>query len=40
MAKRNKHVSIGSSLNKMESTVNKLKNNMSPPQLIMIIFSL
>ncbi|PAF32819.1 Ktr system potassium transporter B [Paenibacillus sp. 7516] len=38
MVKRNKHVSIGSSLNKMESTVNKLKNNMSPPQLIMIIF--
>lgn len=38
MVKRNKHVTIGSSLNKMESTVNKLKNNMSPPQLIMIIF--
>ncbi|WP_153978288.1 TrkH family potassium uptake protein [Paenibacillus xylanilyticus] len=38
MVKRNKHVTIGSSLNKMESTVNKLKNNMNPPQLIMIIF--
>ncbi|MBM6383797.1 MAG: Ktr system potassium transporter B [Paenibacillus sp.] len=38
MAKKNKHVTIGSSLNKIESTVNKLKNNMSPPQLIMIIF--
>ncbi|NUU76730.1 TrkH family potassium uptake protein [Paenibacillus xylanilyticus] len=38
MAKRNKHVPRTSSLNSIESIVNKLKNNMSPPQLIMIIF--
>ncbi|WP_440119264.1 TrkH family potassium uptake protein [Paenibacillus sp. QZ-Y1] len=38
MNKKNKRTPRTSALHNIESIVNKLKNNMSPPQLIMIIF--